>query len=360
MDPPHPSALREPAQKFNAYYSVTKGWEVGIYTVWYVFVFPILYPRSHPYIRAIAESRITGIVGGSAAKKSKSWQSAYHYYSISYYAGVVKVVPQRLVAPPPIANRFTSPATGSPSHPIYIASTQVTPASGTLTHPYVIPSTPNSPNLLSPAQATSFGFSGSPISALQPRQFLRVPAPASGSIPQLSFAVGPIPANSCVTISTTVDAPQPNVTTTTPNTTPNTTPHRGVVYVVSSDSDVDSDSDDSLPVASYRTFSSTHTNPSTPTNMASYRTSSLIVEAGSFIHTNPSTPTNVASRRASSLIVEAGSSIRTNPSTPTNVASHHTSSLVVEDGDDEYFCSDFEDPEFLQQLNVVLASHSSP
>jgi hypothetical protein len=295
VNPPHPSALREPAQKFKAYYSVTKGWEVGIYTVWYAFVFPILYPRSHPYIRAIAESRLTGIVGGSAVKKSKSWQSAYHYYSISYYGGVVKLVPQRLVAPPPID--FTSPATGSPSHPIYIASTQVTPASGTPTHPYIIPSTPNSPNLLGPAQATSFEIPGSPSPALRPRQFLRVPDPASGSIPQPLFAVVPITANSCVT-----------------TTTPNTTPHRGVVYVVGSDTDVDSDSDDSLPVASYRTF----------------------------------------------FTPRVGSSIHTNPSTPTNVASHRTSSLIVEADEDEYVCSDFEDPEFLEQLNVVLASHSSP
>jgi len=359
VEPPHPSALREPPKKFRAYYCVTKGWEVGIYTVWYAFVFPSLYPCSHPYFRAIAESRLTGVVGGSAVKMSKNWQNAYHYYSISYYAGVVKLVPQRLVAPKPIANRpFASPATGSPSHPIYIASTQVTPASGTPTHPYIIPSTPNSP-MPGPAlrQRTTKVSSipallsqGSPSPAFRPRQFLRArapvaqptPAAASGSIPQLSFAVGPIPANSCVSITATVDVPQPNVDTTTPN----TTPHRQVVYVVGSDSDVNSDSDDkeTLPFYPYASThftseagSSIHTNPSTPTNVASHRTS-ITPGAGSYIYTNPLTPTSVASR-TSSLIVEA---------------------LVVEADEDEFACSDFDDPEFLEQLNAVLASQPSP
>jgi len=286
-------------------------------------------------------------VGGSAVKMSKNWQNAYHYYSISYYAGVVKLVPQRLVAPKPIANRpLASPATGSPSHPIYIASTQVTPASGTPTHPYIIPSTPNSPmsgpalrqrtTNVSSIPASLALSQGSPSPAFRPRQFLRAratPAAASGSIPQLSFAVGPIPANSCVSITATVDVPQPNVDT------PNTTPHRQVVYVVGSDSDVNSDSESELTSTHFTSEagSSIHTNPSTPTNVASHRTS-ITPGAGSYIYTNPLTPTSVASR-TSSLIVEA---------------------LIVEADEDEFACSDFDDPEFLEQLNAVLASQPSP
>jgi hypothetical protein len=45
---------------------------------------------------------------------------------------------------------------------------------------------------------------------------------------------------------------------------------------------------------------------------------------------------------------------------PTNVAPHRTSSLIVEVDEDEYNCSDFEDSEFMAELNVILATHSSP
>lgn len=140
-------------------------------------------------------------------KKSKNWLSAYRYYSLSYYAGVVKVVPQRSITP--IANRpFSSPATGSPTHPIYVASTQASPASGTPTHPYIIPSTSNSPRLdpafrqtttepssipasftlalsqgsPSPSFPASFTFAlsqGSPSPVIRQRQFLRAPTPVA-------------------------------------------------------------------------------------------------------------------------------------------------------------------------------------
>jgi hypothetical protein len=81
-------------------------------------------------------------------------------------------------------------------------------------------------------------------------------------------------------------------------------------------------------------------------------------EAGSSIHTNPSTPTNVASHRTS-ITPGAGSYIYTNPLTPTSVASR-SSSLIVEADEDEFACSDFDDPEFLEQLDAVLASQPSP
>src|ERR1700678_510996 len=81
--------------------------------------------------------------------------------------------------------------------------------------------------------------------------------------------------------------------------------------------------------------------PSQPTlvfrSLLSHRTS-ITPGAGSYIYTNPLTPTSVASR-TSSLIVEA---------------------LVVEADEDEFACSDFDDPEFLEQLNAVLASQPSP
>ena len=289
-----------------------------------------------PHFRAIAESRLTGITGGSTVKMSKTWSSAHRYYSISYYAGVVNIAPCRSITLAPTTNHlFRSPATGSLTHLIYVASTQVTPASGTPTHPYIISSTPNSP---SPGAAfrraiieassipTSFApplSQGSPSPAFRPRQFLRAPAPVarstpaatSGSVPQLSFAIGPIPANSHISVfaginicAATSDIAQPN-----PIATPNATPHRRVVYVVDSD-----DEDDDIAALPDYPSASTCFGPTV--------------------------------RR----------SIHTNPSTPTNAASGRTSSLVVEADEEEYRCSDFEDPEFLAQLDVVLATHSSP
>lgn len=245
-------------------------------------------------------------------KMSKTWSSAYRYYSISYYAGVVKVAPRKSITPAPTTNHlFLSPATGSLTHPIYIASTQVTPASGTPTHPYIISSTEASRIPASFAPALS---QGSPSPAFRPRQFLRAPAQVAGSIAQLSVAIGPIPANSHISVfagintrAATADVAQPN-----PIATPNATPRRRVVYVV------DSDSDDVIAALPDYPSASTRFGPA------------------------------------------VGRSIHTNPSTPTNAASGRTSSLVVEVDEDEYVCSDFEDPEFLEQLDVVLATHSSP
>ena len=355
MEPPHPSVLREPAEKFRAYYIVTKGWEVGIYTIWYAFFeFFSRYPCSHTYFRAIAASRLTGIVGGSAVKMNKNWLSAYRYYSISYYAGVVKIVPQRLSTPALNA----SPATGSPSHPIYIASTQVTPASGTPTHPFIIPSTPNTPRPGSvfrraiaeastvPAPLAPFLSQGSPSPAFRPRQFLRAPAPvaqptptaASGSIPHISLAVGPIPTNSHISIFAGI-----NIRSATGAAD---TIARRVVYVVDSNSE---DSDE-IPGATAAA------NPiATTTNTTPRRRVVYAMDSDSDEITFPESPT-VSTHVGSGV----GSSISTNPSTPINVASHQTSSLIVEADEDEYMCSDFDDdPEFLGLLDVVLATRSS-
>ena len=246
-----------------------------------------------PYFRAIAKSCLMGITGGSAVKMSKIWLSAHWYYSISYYAGIFNIAPYRSITWAAMTNHLSrSPANGSLTHLIYIAFTQVIPVSGTPTHPYIISSTPNSPSLGAAFQQviieassipTSFAppFSqGPPSPAFQPHQFLHAPAPVaqstptatSGSVPQLSFTIGPIPANSHILVfpginihTTTSDIAQPN-----PIATPNATPRHWVVYVVDSN-----DKDNNIVALPNYPSASTCFGPT----------------VGRSIYTNPSTPT---------------------------------------------------------------------
>ncbi|KDR75454.1 hypothetical protein GALMADRAFT_140953 [Galerina marginata CBS 339.88] len=106
---PHPSTI------------VIRSWEVGIFTD-----------------RQIAESCLSGIVGGGEGHCTVAWGSAFRYYSICYYAGTV-VIARKLFDVPGVLNLTSSPATGTPCHPFPVTSS---PATGTPNHPYGVSSSP--------------------------------------------------------------------------------------------------------------------------------------------------------------------------------------------------------------------------
>ncbi|KDR72158.1 hypothetical protein GALMADRAFT_143472 [Galerina marginata CBS 339.88] len=152
---PHPSTMRQPTGTFAEYISITKSWEVGVFTD-----------------RQIAESRLGGVAGGSSAHTSSTWGSAFRYYSICYYAGTVNIARKLFDAP---VSLISSPATGTPSHPFVVTSspvtpvTPVTPATGTPTHPYSVSSSSlysvSSGSLYSPFSSQTSNVS-TPIPAL--------------------------------------------------------------------------------------------------------------------------------------------------------------------------------------------------